>query len=119
MTWLTRAEEALQRFFSNDLVPVLKTFIEQFASELGTAALNAGASFAAEVIAGKSTKDAGQELLNHLQTKGINILTHDALDIAMNAIRVHVTKIQAEKHAAENPLADPPLTALPDATPVP
>jgi len=91
MTWFTRASDAIARFFIKDVEPVVISFIQQFATEFGKAALAQAAVAANDVRLGVPIKDAANNSLKALETAGLNIAIKGAEDVMLNAIRVHLS----------------------------
>ena len=71
-------ETSLGNVFSNDLIPALKAFIQQFATDFGSKALAQAAPLAAQVIAGSLTiQQAGTQLVAQVGPVITHYLTGD------------------------------------------
>lgn len=89
---LNDIETSLGKLFNSDVLPALKTFINQFASELGAQLLSDAATVAPTltVLGGTvSITDAATQLLAKAGAQA----TSDATNLALNALRVQVTAL--------------------------
>lgn len=94
--FLKKVESLVQDFFTHDVEPALEAFIKQFTTDFGKKALELAAPIAAEVIAGTMTiGDAASKIIHDLGVLGVTTAEQDAKDVALNAIRVHLTSISA------------------------
>lgn len=108
-------ETSLGNVFSNDLIPALKAFIQQFASDFGSKALAQAAPLAAQVIAGSLTiQQAGTQLVAQVGTDAVQA-GEDAGQVALNALRVNLTSQAAASASPPAPQEAAPAPA-PDAT---
>ena len=88
---LNDIEVSLGNLFHDDIVPALKTFIGQFASDFGSQALSQAAALAPAVIAGTtSIQDAAVTLGGQLTVDAVTDAEKDGT-VALNAMRVQIT----------------------------
>jgi hypothetical protein len=90
-------ETSLKNLFTNDIVPALKTFISQFASEFGSQLLADAATAAPGILAGTTSIETAAASL--LSQAGVQA-TSDATTLALNALRVQVTAAAPPANAA-------------------
>lgn len=108
-----QAASGIASVFVKDVEPALEAFIHQFTTDFGALALQEAAALAPAVKANPSSiLTVGADLVSKLASKAGGIAAQDALTVALNALRVHVTAI------------NPPATAsivgatIPDVTTV-
>lgn len=89
--WLENRFTGLEKQF-----PVLGQFVGQFASDFGKQVLSDAEALAPAVLAGTTKiQDAAAQLITQAAPQAVNIASADATQIALNALRVHVTALQA------------------------
>lgn len=86
-------------------IPALGTFVNQFKSDFGVAALHDGQAFVAAIKSGETNiLDAAKELVLQLKDDALDTAGHDALTVATNALGVLVRAPEAAK-TTEDPAA--------------
>jgi hypothetical protein len=97
-------ENSLSNVFTSDLIPALKTFINQFASDFGAKVLSDAAVLAPEVVSGTvGIVAAGTQLLQQAASQAGSIATQDAVTVALNALRVQVTALTPPNSVSATP----------------
>ena len=72
--------------------PIIGTFLTQFESDFGKAALKLAEAAAPDVISGKTPiTEAAATLITGVTAQGIAIAEHDATQVALNALRLYVS----------------------------
>ena len=102
-------------FFSANVEPVVVSFLKQFTTDFGKAALEQAAPFAAAVIAGSTPIGAAADgLLAVLGETALTIAEQDGKTVALNAIRLHIESQKIADASTTAPVA-PAETAAPAA----
>jgi len=90
-TWVSNRVHGLESQF-----PALGTFVSQFSSDFGKQVLADAEALAPTVIAGTTTiQAAAEQLVTQAAGQAASIASTDATTIALNALRVQITGLQA------------------------
>lgn len=77
--------------FHDDVAPALETFLSQFATDFGQAALKEAQDVAQLVVSGQlSILEAAAKIVHDLGVIGVTTFMQDAKEVAANALRVHL-----------------------------
>lgn len=88
--------------FTNDVIPALESFVTQFETDFGKAALKDAAPLAITIAAAigsgdfVSVKGEAEKLADKLLADGITIAEQNAQQVALNAIQVHLSPLLAK-----------------------
>jgi hypothetical protein len=95
---------SLKGLFTDDVIPALKLFIQQFASDFGSQALSQAAALAPAVLSGQTTiQSAAGTLAGQITADAVTDAEKDGT-VALNALRVQITA-QAPNATSSAPAA--------------
>lgn len=97
--FIKKEAQNVKDFFVSAVDPVLENFVKQFMTDFGKAALVEAAPLAQALLNGEANvtiQTQAKTLVENLAAKGITLAESDAMQVALNAIRVNITPQQPD-----------------------